>query len=60
MFRNVKQVVASLVSGKTSLKSVQNNICKYRKRGDLDTTLMFVEARERFLHRENFPEQYED
>ena len=51
MFRTVKQVEDSLVSGKTSLKSVQNSISKYRRRGDLDITLMFIEAKERYLHK---------
>ncbi len=51
MFRTVKQLEDSLVSGKTSLKSVQNSISKYRRRGDLEITLMFIEAKERYLHK---------
>jgi hypothetical protein len=59
MFRTVQQVEDSLVSGKTSLKSVQNSISKYRRRGDLDITLMFIEAKERYLHKLWLEEQAE-
>ncbi len=60
MFRTVQQVEDSLVSGKTSLKSVQNSISKYRRRGDLDITLMFIEAKERYLHKLWLEEQAEE
>ena len=50
MYRSIEQIVEALHSGKTNLKSMRNQVSRYRSTGNLECVIMYMTAIETYLH----------
>lgn len=48
MYRNKQQILDALIAGRTTSHSIRTQASKYRKKKDLQTTMMFIEAVEEY------------
>ena len=58
MFRSKEAVKVALHNKETTVKYMKDAAARYRRKGDLELTKMFVLAVEEYLHEFRFPEEY--
>ncbi len=50
MYRSIEQIVEALHTGKTTLKSMRNQVSRYRNIGNLECVILYMTAIETYLH----------
>lgn len=50
MYRSIEQIVEALHTGKTTLKSMRNQVSRYRQIGNLECVILYMTAIETYLH----------